>query len=338
MPSARVEYWFFFILLALAALYSWFVFQPYAGALVLGGALAFLFRPLYRKFASISGNATLSAALVVVIVIAVIFLPLALFGVRIVGEATNLYSSLTGSSSGSQSALAKVLSTVFPNLQGSTASATLDNAARQVLSWFIQNLGSLFSGLAQLFFTALVSLIGLFYFLKEGDALRAWVMDHTPLSRQNTEQVLGEIELVIKSVFEGTLVVAVIQGVVLGIGFFIFGIPNPAFWGALAVIVTLVPIVGTWLVAIPGVVYLFVIGQTAPAIGLLIWSIILINLIYNLITPQFVRRRAAIHPFIILLAVLGGISFFGPIGFLAGPLVVALLISLLKIYPEMAAA
>jgi hypothetical protein len=83
----------------------------------------------------------------------------------------------------------------------------------------------------------------------------------------------------------------------------------------LPVIVTLVPIVGTWLVAVPGVLYLFATGHVALAIGLLIWSAVLVNLAYNLITPQFVRRKSDIHPYIVLLSVLGGIGFFlGGIG------------------------
>jgi predicted PurR-regulated permease PerM len=344
MPTAhgetRSENWFFLALLAITAIFAWFIFQPYAGALVLGGTLAFIFKPVYRGLVRSIHSEGLSALLIILIVILIIFLPLVLFGVQIVGEATNLYASLAANSgaggvgSGFGASITNFLRATFPSLRIPSIALNFSDIARQALAWFLQNLGSLFSGLTQLFFTLLISSIGLFYFLKDGDQLKTWLLAHIPLAREYAEQVVGELEAVVRSVIEGMLVVAIIQGIIVGVGFWIFGVPNPAFWGALTVIVTLVPIVGTWLVAIPGVVYLAMTGQTALAIGLLIWSAILVNLAYNLITPQFVRRKSDIHPYIILLSVLGGISFFGPIGFLMGPFVVALLFSLLRIYPK----
>jgi predicted PurR-regulated permease PerM len=344
VSPGRTENWFFLALLAIAAVLSWFVFQPYAGALVLAGTLAFLFKPVYRGVFRIVRNESVSALFVILIVILIVFLPLIYFGIQIIGEASGLYGSLTAgtltgstgitASGGLGVAVTSFLRAAFPNIQVSDITLNFNDVARQALGWFLQNLGLVFSGIAQSFFAVLVSLIGLFYFLRDGEQLKEWVLVHAPLARDYSEQVFGEMETVVRSVIEGMLVVAVIQGIIVGAGFFIFHVPNPAFWGALTVIVTLVPIVGTWLVAIPGVLYLFLTGQTVLAIGLLVWSGVLVNLAYNLITPQFVRRKADIHPYIILLSILGGIGFFGPIGFLMGPFIVALLFSLLRIYPK----
>ncbi|MDP3956663.1 MAG: AI-2E family transporter, partial [bacterium] len=136
-------------------------------------------------------------------------------------------------------------------------------------------------------------------------------------------------------VIKGTLVIAVIQGIVAGTGFLLFNIPNPAFWGSLVVLSSLIPIVGTWLVVAPAVAYLLFTGQTALGISLAVWSVILVNLIYNVLSPQLMRRGNHIHPFVILLSVLGGIVIFGPIGFILGPFIIALLVSLLHIYPKL---
>jgi predicted PurR-regulated permease PerM len=159
-------------------------------------------------------------------------------------------------------------------------------------------------------------------------------MEFIPFEPTDTEQIIHETETVMSSVVVGTLAMAAIQGIVVGVGFLLFGIPNPAFWGALTMLATLIPIVGTWLVVVPAIGYLFFTGHQALALGFAIWSVVLVNLVFNVLSPQIMHRGSNIHPFIILLAVIGGISAFGPIGFLIGPFVVALLFALLRVYPK----
>jgi predicted PurR-regulated permease PerM len=103
-------------------------------------------------------------------------------------------------------------------------------------------------------------------------------------------------------------------------------------WGSFAVVAALIPGFGTALVIVPGVIYLFFASTTLHAIGLLIWGILGVGLIDNYLGPLLVNRGVHIHPFLILLSVMGGLVFFGPIGFIAGPLLVALLFALLEIY------
>ncbi len=321
MDSRRSETWFFVILLAIAIFVSWLILAPYIGVLVLAGTLAYLFQPVYKKFVAGLRYESLAASLVVAIVALIIFIPLAFFGVRMFGEATGLYASITAHGG---------FSFIINGTQ-----IDLNAYAQQGLNWLLQNFGALFSGIAQIFFTAFLTLLGLFYFLKDGERLAKWLVGTLPLSPKYTEEIIAEMEAVASSVIKGTLLVAVIQGIVLGIGMFIFQIPDPTFWGALAIPVSVIPILGTWLVAVPAVGYLFLTGQTIAAVGLAIWSIVFVNLIYNLLTPRFIRRGLNLPPYLILLSVLGGLGLFGPIGFLIGPLILALLFALLKIYPRL---
>jgi predicted PurR-regulated permease PerM len=339
MDSRSSETWFFVVILALAIFVSWLILAPYLGVLILAGTLAYLFQPLYKKFASGLRYESLAAFLIIIIVVLIIFAPLAFFGVRIFDEAAGLYTSITahgGFNFGTT--LGAFIKKDFPSFPTADFAALNFNAyAQQGLNWLLQNFGVLFSGVAQIFFTAFLSLLGLFYFLKDGARLEKWLVGTLPLSPKYTEEIIDEMEAVASSVIKGTLLVAVIQGIVLGIGMFIFHIPDPTFWGALAIPVSVIPILGTWLVAIPAVGYLFFTGHTIAAAGLAIWSIVFVNLIYNLLTPRFIRRGLNLHPYLILLSVLGGIGLFGPIGFLIGPLILALLFALLKIYPRLVA-
>ena len=175
----------------------------------------------------------------------------------------------------------------------------------------------------------------MFYFLKDGERLKKWMLEYIPLKKSYTEEIIRETGAMMASVLRGTIVVAVVQGVVAWAPAFGFSASPTRRSGGLTVIVSIVPVVGTWLVVVPAVAYLFLTGQTAAAIGFAIWGIVLVNACYNLIAPQLMQRGVDIHPFIILLSVLGGIGAFGPIGLLVGPFIVAFLFALLRIYPRM---
>lgn len=338
MNANRSEAWFFIALLVIAVFLVWLILAPYLSALVLAGTLAFLFRPMYQKLLGVFRYEAFTAFVIVVIATLIIFVPLGLFGMRIFADATTLYTSLT-SNGGFDfgTAISNFLRANFSELRLPDITINFNDYVRQGLSWLIQNLGSFFSKVAQVFFTAFLSLLGLFYILKDGRRFKEWILGVLPLSPKYTGEIEREMESVGSSVIKGTLMVAVMQGVVMGLGFFLFNVPNPTFWAAIVVPASIIPVVGTWLVAVPAIAYLLLTGQTVLGVGLLIWSLILINLIYNVLSPQLMHRGVDIHPYLILLSVLGGIGLFGPIGFLAGPLVTALLFSLLKIYPKLVA-
>jgi predicted PurR-regulated permease PerM len=155
----------------------------------------------------------------------------------------------------------------------------------------------------------------------------------SPLPDKYDSRVIQRLHDAINSVVRGALLIALIQGIVSGVGLSIFGVPNAVLWGSLAVIAALIPYVGTAAVITPAVVYLFLIDRTGAAIGLAIWGVVAVGLMDNFLGPRLVNRGIKLHPVVILLAVLGGLVFFGPLGYILGPLVVSLLFALLDIYP-----
>lgn len=336
MDKRRLETSFFIALLLVVIFFSWLVLKPYVSVIILAGTLALVFEPIYRNFLRFFRYESVAALAVVLLVVLIVFLPLGFFAVRIISEVTTLYASLA-SNGGFDfgTAINNFLRSYFPSFPIPVIAFNFNESIRQGLTWFIQNFGSLFSGVVQVLFIGFLSLLGLFFFLRDGKKLKRWTVNLLPLSPKYTEEIIQETSMVIHSVTSGTLIVAIIQGLVAGFGFFLFNIPNAAFWGSVVVVSSLIPIVGTWLVVVPAIAYLFFTGQTALSISLAIWGIILVNLIYNVLSPQLMGRGNNIHPLVILLSVLGGIVLFGPIGFLMGPFVIALLFSLLNIYPKL---
>lgn len=342
MQSEKLRPYFLIILLLGAALLTALVFAPFLKPLALALAFAVVLQAPYRVIARMFGSYTSIAALMTVIAgVFLILLPLSLVGVLVGNEAGNLYSSL-GTTNG-QSVVAQLfvradeaVSSVMPTLGGfsQNASINIDAYAKDVLQWIVQNAGMIFSGVSSLLLAAFIFFIALYYLLRDGKLARKMFIDLSPLGERGNERILARLEQTINSVIRGSLVIALLQGILTTIGFTIFGVPNAMLWGTVAALAALIPGIGTALVFIPAITILFFVEAFVPAIGLLIWGFFAVGLIDNFLAPKLVGRGMQIHPLLVLLAVLGGIIYFGPIGIFLGPLSLSFLFALLSIYED----
>ncbi len=338
MDHKALETYFFIALLLGALILGFFVLLPYLSALILAGVFAIIFRPAYHRVLRLLGNRrAIAAFLTAILAFIIVFAPLFLLGWRVFQEATGLYVNLTvgNGANGLSSALNGFLHTYAERLNLQQADFQIQDILRQILSWLLNNLGPVFSGLTQVLVILFLSLIGFYYLLKEGDMFKSKVISLLPLSDSYAEKIVERLEATVNSVFKGQMVIALIQGALAGIGFTIFGVPNATFWGSLTIIAALIPTLGTAVVVFPATAYLYLTGNTFESLGLLIWGAMAVGLIDNMLAPHLMRRGTKIHPFFILLSVLGGMVVFGPIGFLAGPLVVSFIYALLDIYPTL---
>lgn len=196
----------------------------------------------------------------------------------------------------------------------------------------VNNIGPVFSSAFSAVVTILLSVLVMYYSFKDGGVLRQKIIELSPLVNKYDRDIFSRLQMAVNSVIRGSLLIALLQGISTGIGFAIFGVPNPALWGGIAAVAALIPNLGTAIVSVPAILFLFATGQVGAAIGLAIWALVAVGLIDNLLGPKFIQQGLHIHPLLILLAVLGGLTLFGPIGFLLGPLVMALLFALLDVY------
>lgn len=343
--TSRISSYFFFVLLLCAAVAAILIFLPFLTPIVLAIAVAVIAYPVYRGLLRVFGTgrsrATLAAFLTVLLVAVVIILPLFFFSVRLYDEIRVLYGLLTDESGRSQlitnlnalsTALSDRLFNIFPAY--SFDSFNITEYFKSALQWIFSNLNTIFSGFAKIVAFIFVFMIALFYFLRDGEAIKKKFISWSPLLDHHDEYITRTLRRAIQSVFAGTIVVCIIQGFLTGLGFFIFGVPAPALWGSVAALAALIPGIGTSLVIIPGIIYLIVSGHFAYAVGLAIWGAFAVGLIDNLLGPYLVNRGIQIHPFLILVSVLGGLATFGPIGFVFGPLIISLLFALLEIYRQ----
>lgn len=334
MSYQKSELYFLSVLLVGMSILVFFIFQPFLYALLLAVIFATVFAPVHKKILSATKeNHGLTALLSVAFVLIVIVAPITFLSVQIFQEATLLYSSLVfnGGMDGISGALKEIVRSFgIPFLPAD--SIDLSQYMKQGLSFLIQNLGTVFSNVAKIMVSLFVLLIALYYFFKEGNKLKKSVIALSPLQDIYDETIFHKLELAINSVVRGSIAVGLVQGLLTAIGFTIFGVPSPVLWGSMAAVSALIPGFGTSLVLVPAILFLFFTGATTPALGLLIWGIVAVGLVDNVLGPKLVGRGAKLHHFLVLLSVLGGISLFGPLGFLFGPLALSLFFAFLEIY------
>lgn len=335
MSEKNLQLSFFLILLAIVLVLLFFTFLPYLGVLVLAATFAVVFSPVYKKLLKLmSGNEGLAAFTATFFVVVVILVPLSFFGFEVLHEARGLYERLTtGNATGLPLTIVNFLKERLDLLQPFFA-LDLGKYLGQIFGSIARNFSSIFATLSRVTIGLVVCLFALYYLFKDGHKLAKKLITLSPLTDRDNREILKRLEATINAVVRGSLIVAVIQGVLAGLGFWIFGVSSPALWGSLVVVASLVPAIGSALVTIPAGLYLFFSGDIAQGLGLLAWSTLLVGTIDNFLRPKLIQRNINLHPFFILLSAIGGISLFGPIGFLLGPLILSLFFALLDLYPQ----
>lgn len=339
----KISVYFFFLLLLIAAVAAIVIFLPFLTPLVLGAAASVAAYPLHRFFLRSFGLGRVArnfaALATVVTIIVVILVPIFFLFSQMYSEIQNMYASLIDESGRSQvvdklnsisQSVSHFFFDLFPVYNFDSFNAT--QYLKGALIWAFGNLDAIFSGFAKIAIYLFIFLISLFYFLRDGAELKRRFIMWSPLLDQHDEYITVTLKRAIRSVFAGTIVVAVVQGILTGFGFWIFGIPAASVWGSVAAISSMIPGIGTALVIVPGIVYLLITGETMMAIGLALWGLLAVGLVDNFLGPYMVNRGVRIHPFLILISVLGGLVTFGAIGFVMGPLILAFLFALLEIY------
>ncbi|MEK7629772.1 MAG: AI-2E family transporter [Patescibacteria group bacterium] len=336
MNHQKSELYFLLILLAGIFILTFFIFKPFLYPLILAIIFATVFGPAHKKILIITREKRgLASLLTTVFVFIVVIVPITFLGIQVFQETTQLYFSLT--SEGGATDLSRAVGDAIQNLTRLSPvpiefSVDINQYLKQGLSWLLQHLGSLFANTAKAMVGIFIFLVALYYLFKDGQKLKEAIVALSPLQDIHDETIFNKLALAINSVIKGNLAVAIIQGILTAVGFAIFGVHSPMLWGSVAAIAALIPGIGTALVIFPAILFLFISGKTLFAVGLLFWGMTAVGLIDNFLGPRLVERGIRLHPFLILLSILGGISFFGPLGFLLGPLVLSLIFALLDIY------
>lgn len=324
---------FFLLLLALAVFLTWRVFRPFLIFMVAGVLVAVLALPIDKTWERILPNriAAFGTLLTIFVLIAA---PVVGLGFALVGDVEDIVERIqTGQV---EQDINGVLDLVLPDQSPEERNETLDalwSEYQPKVETFLTGLLRDAVGFLPKFLVALtVILFVTYYVLTDGDRLVAYLRRAAPLPPAQVDFILREAHNGVKAVFFGQILTSTIQGVLGGISFVVAGLPGAVVWAAVMAILSLLPVVGAFLVWIPAGVYLLTQGSIWQGVFVLAWGAIIVSQVDNFIRPKLIGDRADIHPLFVLIGVLGGIAAFGFIGLFLGPLLVGVTISILKVW------
>jgi predicted PurR-regulated permease PerM len=278
-----------------------------------------------------------AAGLTVLLAIIVILIPLTFFGMQIFQEAQGLYLRIASGGIPFSDVLRAKLSefqgssTISGNVSG--WDAAVNQYATQALGTIANNVGLLLTEFWGFIWTFLLAFFAFYYLLIDGEYAMKSLVKAVPLSHERAEEVLERLWKMADSVIRGSLLMALAYGILVGLEFLVFGVPNPVLWGAIGIIASFVPLIGVALVVIPAILFVGFSGHVILAIIFAIIAFLASVVMENIFRPRLMRRGTNVHPMLLLFSILGGLSFFGPIGILLGPIALSLLLALIDIYP-----
>lgn len=330
MQTKIIEKYFFFGLLLTTFIFTFLIFRPFWVVLVLGISFAIVLYPLHTWFMKNRLPAWLSSFLTVCIFTVVLCGPLLGIGILIFNQSENVYHSVVNNKE--TDPLINSIGNSINEFLPEGIYFDINQKATEFVSYVSNNITNIFSSTVSAFFSFILMLLIIFYFLKDGERWKKSIVVLSPLEDKDDDKILSKLGQAVNAVMKGSLFIAFVQGTLMGFGLWIFNVPNPAVWGLVAAVCSLLPTIGTAIVSIPAIIFLFIQGDTTSAIGLLFWAFLLVGMIDNFLSPMIVGKGTNVSPLLILFSVLGGISFLGPVGVLVGPLSVSLLYTLILIY------
>jgi predicted PurR-regulated permease PerM len=347
MPAQSSFYPRVFALVVAAALgYALIlIFVPFIGPMTWAAFLAFLLYPVNLRLRRRVGGRGGAAGVLTFLAPIIILLPLSALSIDFVTQISALMQKLQKSAAELD---IKSLSDLqqFPWIARINVwlEAHAGISAEQVQSWLVSGTREALRRAAAMgggfFLGALGSLVGfaimlflLFFFLRDGDAMVARARRLIPLDEERKERLFRQLSGVTRAIVVGTSVTAVLQGVLIGIGFKIAGLPSPVVFGVLAGLLSMLPVGGSAFVWGPAAIWLFIGGRWGYGIFMLAWGFLGAG-VDNVLRPMLISGRARISTLAVFIGVLGGIPAFGSIGIIAGPVVLSLALALIEFAEE----
>jgi predicted PurR-regulated permease PerM len=332
---------------ALLAGVLFLILRPFLEAILWSMLLAFLLFPARQALGHrLGGRHALTALLLTVATTIVLVAPLPLLAVAFARQAQDLFGRVqklvaaSGISAPSDlldipivSRAIRWVEAVTP-IDAAQIHSWLTSGAQTLLQGLVAVSGSFVLGTLNALVGLSIALFVLFFFLRDGDRMLASTVRLIPMTPERRAELVAHVAAVTRAVVFGSLLTALAQGLLVGVGFALVGLPTPVVFGAVAAVASLIPYVGTALIWVPAVGVLFLEGRWVAALFLTGWSVAVVSSADNVVRPFFISGRAQISTLPVFLGLIGGLSAFGPIGLVVGPVAVTLVLALLRFADE----
>jgi len=341
--EARLEHKSFVLLLVLVTLAFGLILWPFYGAVFWGAVLALLFQPLNRALLkSLAGRKTLAALLTLLIVLVLVVLPVAFIAASLIQELSTIYKRVQTGEVNFARYLEQILAAVPGWAAGLMDRFGLNDLVtiQAKLTAALSQRGQAFAGRAiDIGQNALDLVVGfflamylLFFLLRDGVGVARRVRDAIPLDPQHKQQLLDKFATVIRATVKGNILVAAAQGALGGLAFWVLGVDGAVLWAVVMAFMSLLPAIGAALIWGPVALYLLATGEVWQGVALIAWGVLVIGLVDNILRPLLVGKDTQMPDYLVLISTLGGLAIFGLNGFVIGPVIAAMFISIWDIF------
>ena len=311
---------------------SFFLLRQILLSITIAIILGYLFYPLYKRTKKLIKSEYLSALLMCLILTAIIFIPMWFLTPILIKQSFNFYLS------SQQIDFVTPLKQVFPDVFASEQfsqeiGSAISSFVTKVSNLLMNNFSKLISNFPILLLNFFVIFFVFFVVLKEQENFVDYIKSLLPFSKEVENKLFKSSREITSSIFYGQIILGMISGIIVGIGFYIFQVPNAFILMLLAAVAGILPILGTTIIWIPVAIYLFIIGNFYPAMGVVLLGI-LSSSVENFVKPIILAKWINLHPAIVLIGMVGGTFLFGILGIILGPLVLAYLLIILEIYRD----
>jgi predicted PurR-regulated permease PerM len=328
------------LLLVTAAIFP--IVKIFFVPVVVAAALATLFFPLYSRIRTLSGNRRgLSSFICCLLIFLCLVTPTYLMVQLVIRQAVELYQSaepvvrdIVVKGENSEFLLRLQNLPFIHNLQQSNSAIAvpLQEGIKTLLSVGTKAINKTSTGLFEFVITISLMFFTLFYFFRDGEALVVRIKYLVPIRADYEELIARRFLLISRATVMVTVIIGVTQGTIGALALLIFGVKLWLLWGFIMIILSLIPLMGAWMVLIPAGIIQLILGYTGQGIGIILTSLLFVSTVDNFIRPRLVGKGAKLHDLVIFFSSLGGIAVFGPLGFIVGPVVAALFVAVLDIY------
>lgn len=327
-----------FVIFLLALLLFFKIIEPMITIFLSSIILTYIFYPLYKRLRKRISNQLVSIILTMLVIVIILLIPFSYIVSEVIRQSFIFYNSLSNNIAkgalfgiGCTDADSKICS-IINNIEKSLSTMGFDRFQEVLTNYLIEIPLVILNGAFILFIS--------FFLFKDGNNIIQKIIDWLPIRKKAIKKLLDQLEKVTHAVVFGTLFIALVQGFVGIVGFYIFGVPLPIFWGVMMAFSSLIPPVGTAIIWVPASLYMTLVGYFAndyitlsKGIGLFLYGALITSTIDNILRIK-IMAKADIHPLIVIVGVIGGIHLFGIIGLFLGPILLPLLITYFETFRE----
>jgi len=307
---------------------AFFIIKPIIIPIIFGMLFAYIFNPIYKRIYKLLKRKNLSAFILLIGIALVVAVPIVYLTPPLVKQAFDSYSTLQNFNFG------EVLEKFLSPEVASTAAVNLDNFIGHFFSGFLNQFSDLLINLPSFLLKFAVFLFTFFFAIRDSTELKNYLSSLSPFSNSTELKFLKELRGITNVIVFGQVLIGILQGLALGIGLFFLGVPNALILTFLASLISMIPILGSWLVWLPVSLYLLAIGQTFQGIFLLLYGSLFVSSMDNIIRPYLLSKHSNLPIVLSVIGTIGGLYLFGIAGLVLGPLVLAYVLIIIEFYQE----